>query len=93
MLPDEQVAVKARLGAAHQKLLEMFPEGETDCICLQTLRQIAIVQADLQCAAVSLLRCQLRTSLLNMMNPDLAYPDEEEKKFIEQYQIWLKFSL
>ncbi len=66
MLPDERMEVKARLNSAHQKLLEIVQEAESEGIRLPMIRQIASVQTDLQAIAVSMLRCQLRASLQTM---------------------------
>ncbi len=91
MLPGEHEDVKARLAAAHQKLLEILAESGPNDACLKMIYQIVSVQTDLHAAAVSLLRCQLRTSLQMMMNPGAPNLEEEKKKLIDQYRTWLKF--
>ncbi len=93
MLPDERMEVKDRLGTAHQKLMEIVQEAESEGIRLQMICQIAGVQADLQAMAVSMLKCQLLTSLLAMATPGKPNSDEEITKFIEQYQTWLQFTI
>ncbi len=92
MLPDERLEAKAGLAAAHQKLFEIIAEDEAEGIDLQTICQIASVQADLHSAALSMLRCQLRTSLRMIFNSDNLNPVGEKKKLIEQYQAWLTFT-
>lgn len=93
MLPDERMEVKTRLATAHQKLLVIVQEAESEGIRLQMIRQIASVQTDLQAIAVSMLKCQLRTSLQTMVTPGTPNPDVELTRLIEQYQTWLQFIL
>ncbi len=41
MLPDERMEVKDRLGTAHQKLMEIVQEAESEGIRLQKKRRAA----------------------------------------------------